>query len=48
MAWAVHDTAVYVAVDVTDTNVVTDTAEAGSEDGHWKTTASRYSSMTWT
>jgi hypothetical protein len=33
MAWAVHDaTAVYVAVDVTDTNVVSDTAEAGSED----------------
>jgi hypothetical protein len=33
-AWAVHDaTAVYVAVDVIDTNVVTDTAEAGSEDG---------------
>ncbi len=33
-AWAVHDaTAVYVAVDVIDANVVTDTAEAGSEDG---------------
>ena len=33
-AWAVHDvTAVYVAVDVIDTTVVTDTAEAGSEDG---------------
>lgn len=32
--WAVHDaTAVYVAVDVIDTTVVTDTAEAGSEDG---------------
>jgi hypothetical protein len=34
-AWAVHDTkAVYVAVDVIDTTVVTDTAEAGSEDGN--------------
>jgi hypothetical protein len=34
-AWAIHDTtAVYVAVDVTDTRVVTDTAEAGSEDGN--------------
>jgi hypothetical protein len=33
VAWAIHDSsAVYVAVDVTDTNVVTDTAEAGSED----------------
>ncbi len=34
MAWVTHDdAAVYVAVDVIDTNVVTDTAEAGSEDG---------------
>jgi hypothetical protein len=34
-AWVVHDTdAVYVAVDVIDTKVVTDTAEAGSEDGN--------------
>ena len=33
-AWVTHDaTAVYVAVDVIDTTVVTDTAEAGSEDG---------------
>ncbi|MCI0534427.1 MAG: hypothetical protein L0Z50_04300 [Verrucomicrobiales bacterium] len=33
-AWVVHDAdAVYVAVDVTDDNVVNDTAEAGSEDG---------------
>lgn len=33
-AWSVHDaTAVYVAVEVIDTQVVTDTAEAGSEDG---------------
>ena len=31
-AWVVHDAdAVYVAVDVTDDNVVTDTAEAGPE-----------------
>jgi hypothetical protein len=34
-AWVIHDaTAVYVAVDVTDTNVVTDTAAAGSENGN--------------
>lgn len=34
MAWVVHDdNAVYVAVNVTDSHVVTDTAEAGSEDG---------------
>jgi hypothetical protein len=33
-AWVVHDTtAIYVAVDVIDTTIVTDTAEAGSEDG---------------
>jgi hypothetical protein len=33
-AWVAHDTtAVYVAVDVIDSNVVADTAEAGSEDG---------------
>jgi hypothetical protein len=35
MAWVTHDaTAVYVAVDVIDTTVVTDTADAGSEDGN--------------
>jgi hypothetical protein len=34
VAWAIHDaSSVYVAVDVIDTIVVTDTAEAGSEDG---------------
>ncbi len=33
-AWVIHDdAAVYVAVEVTDTTVVTDTAAAGSEDG---------------
>jgi hypothetical protein len=33
-AWAVHDAdAIYVAIDVIDDNVVSDTAEAGSEDG---------------
>ncbi len=32
--WAVHDAdAVYVAVDVTDDTIVTDSADAGSEDG---------------
>jgi hypothetical protein len=32
-AWVIHDAeAIYVAVNVTDDNVVTDTAEAGSED----------------
>jgi hypothetical protein len=32
-AWVVHDDeAIYVAVDVTDDNIVLDTAEAGSED----------------
>jgi len=32
-AWVVHDAdAVYVAVDVTDDNIVTDTAEAGTDD----------------
>ncbi len=32
-AWLVHDNeAIYVAVDVTDDNVITDTAAAGSED----------------
>lgn len=35
VAWAVHDDeAIYVAVSVTDDLVVTDTAEAGSEDGN--------------
>jgi len=34
-AWAIHDADhVYVAVDVVDDNVVTDTAEAGGEDGN--------------
>lgn len=34
-AWVVHDDeAVYIAVDVTDDLVITDTAEAGSEDGN--------------
>jgi len=34
-AWVVHDAeAVYVAIDVTDDAVVTDTAAAGSEDGN--------------
>jgi hypothetical protein len=33
-AWVTHDyEAVYVAVDVTDPNVVTDSADAGTEDG---------------
>ena len=32
-AWVIHDAdAVYIAVDVTDDKIVTDTAEAGSED----------------
>ncbi len=34
MGWIVHDSdAIYVAVDVTDDNVVTDSADAGTEDG---------------